>query len=241
MIAQRHMHLYGTSREAFAEVAINSRHNASTQPDARFRDPLSADEYFSSRMIAEPLCLYDFCMENDAAMAVIVTGADRARDLRHPPVYVMASAQGGRSDWGPILRTASVRDPSLFATAGHESVAGRLYAQAGIGPSDVDVALIYDHFSPAVILQLEDYGFCERGEGGDFVLSGAIRRDGTIPVNPHGGQLSHVYTLGMNHIKEAVEQLRGSAANQIAEAEVALVTGGPANIPTSATILRSGR
>lgn len=239
MIAQRHMHLYGTTREAFAEVAINSRNNAVTQPDARYRTALTADEYFAARMIAEPLCLYDFCMENDAAMAVIVTSAERARDLRRRPVYVMGSVQGGRSDWGPILRTATVRDPELFATSGHQSIAERLYGETGSGPDDVDVALVYDHFSPAVILQLEDYGFCARGEGGPFVLSGAIRRQGSIPVNPHGGQLSQVYTLGMNHIREAVYQLRGEAANQISGAEIALVTGGPANIPTSGTLLRS--
>jgi acetyl-CoA acetyltransferase len=128
---------------------------------------------------------------------------------------------------------------AVFASAGAELVARRLYAQAGIVPQDIDVALIYDHFSPFVILQLEDYGFCLRGEGGPFVESGAIRQTGSIPVNPHGGHLSEAYVIGMTHIREAVEQLRGQAVNQIAGARFALVTGGPAPIPMSGAILRN--
>jgi acetyl-CoA acetyltransferase len=127
----------------------------------------------------------------------------------------------------------------IFATGGGEPIAKRLYAAAGIGPKDIDVALVYDHFSPLVIIQLEDYGFCARGEGGPFVESGAIRKDGVIPTNTHGGHLSEAYVIGMTHIREAVEQLRGAAVNQVKDARFALVTGGPSPNPMSGAILRS--
>jgi acetyl-CoA acetyltransferase len=111
----------------------------------------------------------------------------------------------------------------------------------GLGPKDIDVALLYDHFSPLVIMQLEDYGFCKRGEGGAFVESGAIRLGGSLPINPHGGHLSEGYVVGMTHVREAVEQLRGTAVNQIKNARTALVTGGPAPIPMTGAILRNER
>jgi acetyl-CoA acetyltransferase len=127
----------------------------------------------------------------------------------------------------------------LFATSGHGSVAARLYEMARFGPEAIDVAQIYDHFTSQVLMQLEDYGFCRRGEAGDFVASGAIRLDGSLPVNTDGGQLSCGYVWGMTHIREAVLQLRGTAVNQVENAEVALVTGGPSNIPVSGLILRN--
>ena len=126
----------------------------------------------------------------------------------------------------------------MFASSGHRPVARRLFERAGVGTSDVDVALLYDHFSPLVILQLEDYGFCGVGEGGPFVADGNTRLGATIPVNTHGGHLSEAYIIGMTHVREAVEQLRGTAVNQVKGAEIALVTGGPASLPVSATLLR---
>jgi acetyl-CoA acetyltransferase len=127
---------------------------------------------------------------------------------------------------------------AYFASSGNAPIAKRLYEQAGIGADDIDVALLYDHFSPMVLMQLEDYGFCGKGEGGPFVESGAIRYDGgSIPVNTHGGQLSEAYIIGMTHIMEGVEQMRGTAINQVADAELALVTGGPASLPVSGLIL----
>jgi acetyl-CoA acetyltransferase len=127
----------------------------------------------------------------------------------------------------------------IFATAGHQQVAARLYERAGVTSSDVDVALFYDHFSPMVLFQLEDYGFCGRGESGPFVADGHIRWPaGSIPVNTHGGHLSEAYVLGMTHVVEGVEQLRGTAVNQVPDAEVALVTGGPSHVPLSALLLR---
>lgn len=237
LLARRHMHVHGTRREAFAEVVMASRQYASTRPEAIRRRPLTLDEYMAAPMLADPLCRLDFCLETDGALAFIVTSGERARDLAQRPVYIAASAHCGSRDWGRSFFWFNMPD-AVFTSSGAEPVARRLYAQAGIAPKDIDVALIYDHFSPLVILQLEDYGICARGEGGPFVESGAIRQTGSIPVNPHGGHLSEAYVIGMTHIREAVEQLRGQAVNQVAGAEFALVTGGPAPIPMSGAILR---
>ena len=238
ILARRHMHLYGTKREHFAEVAISTRANAGTRPSALMREPLTLDQYFDARMISDPLCLYDYCLECDGAVAVVTTSAARARDLRQPPVYVMATAHGGHGRWGQAITWMNMPD-DYFASSGHRPVAQRLYAMAGVGPDDVDVAELYDHFTPMVLMQLEDYGFCGVGEGGPFVEAGSVRwPDGRLPVNTHGGNLSEAYIIGMTHVKEAVEQLRGSAVNQVAGAEIALVTGGPASIPVSSILLR---
>ena len=233
------MELYGTKREHLAEVAISQRENAIRRPTALRRDPLTLDEYFNARMIADPLCLYDFTMESDGAVAAVVTSAERARDLRHPPVYIAGSAHGGMGRWGSAIFTYFQMPDEYFASSGNRPVAKRMYEMAGMGPQDVDVALLYDHFSPLVIMQLEDYGFCPVGEGGPFVADGNIRwKGGSIPVNTHGGHLSEAYIIGMTHIREAVEQLRGTAVNQVDGAEVALVTGGPSGLPVSGTLLR---
>jgi acetyl-CoA acetyltransferase len=238
LLAQRHMHLYGTKREHFAEVAISQRINALTRPKALHKTPLTLEDYFNARMISDPLCLFDYTMESDGAVAVVTTSADRAKDLRHPPIYVMASAQGGDGRWGGGITWMGMPD-DLFATAGEGAIARSLYERAGVGPPDVDVALLYDHFTPMVLMQLEDYGFCKPGESGPFVAEGNIRFDGgSIPVNTHGGNLSEAYIIGMTHVKEAVEQLRGTAINQVPDAEIALVTGGPSSIPVSGILLR---
>jgi len=237
VLARRHMHTYGTRREAFAEIAISQRENARNRPTAIMRDPLTLDDYFNARMIADPLCLYDFCLETDGAIAVITTTLDRARDLRQKPVRVLAAAHGGSRDWGRAFAWMGMPEET-FASSGHAAIAKHLYRRAGVTPADIDVALLYDHFSPMVLMQLEDYGFCPKGEGGPFVESGAIRyKGGSIPVNTHGGQLSEAYIIGMTHIREAVEQLRGTAVNQVPNAELALVTGGPASLPVSGLIL----
>jgi acetyl-CoA acetyltransferase len=238
VLARRHMHLYGTRREAFGEIVVSQRENALNRPKAIRRTPLTLDDYFKSPMLADPLCRLDFCLETDGAVAVITTTADRAKDCRQKPVYVHAAAHGGRREWGRAFAWMGMPD-EYFASSGHKPIADRLYAKAGVGPKDIDVALIYDHFSAMVLMQLEDYGFCEKGEGGPFVESGAIRyKGGSIPVNTHGGQLSEAYIIGMTHILEGVEQLRGVAINQVQDAELALVTGGPAHLPVSGLILR---
>ena len=238
LVARRHMHQYGTTREHFAEVAISTRANAVRRDTALMREPLTLEDYFGARMISDPLCLYDFCLECDGAVAVVTTSLERARDLRHPPVLVSGSAHGGAGRWGQAITWLGMPD-DYFASSGHRPLAPRLYSMAGVGAEDVDVALIYDHFSPMVILQLEDYGIAPIGEGGPFVADGNIRwPDGRVPVNTHGGNLSEAYIIGMTHVREAVEQMRGTAVNQVEGAEVALVTGGPASLPTSSLILR---
>jgi acetyl-CoA acetyltransferase len=239
VLAQRHMYQYGTKREHFAEVAISTRNNAMNRETALMRKPMTLDDYFDARMIADPLCLFDFCLECDGAVAVITVRADRAKDLQRAPIFVASSANGGAGRWGQAITWFGMPD-EYFASSGHRTVAADAYRMAGVGPRDIDVALLYDHFSPMVIMQLEDYGFCPIGEGGPFVAEGNIRYGtGSLPVNPHGGNLSEAYIIGMTHVKEAVEQLRGTAVNQVDGAEVALVTGGPASIPVSNLILHN--
>jgi acetyl-CoA acetyltransferase len=238
LLARRHMHLYGTTREHFAEVAIRLRQNALTHPDALMRRALTREDYFAAPMIADPHCLFDFCLESDGAIAVIVTSAERARDLRRPPAYVLASAHGGSRDWGRSIYWMNMPD-EVFASSGHATVAARLFQMAEVTPADIDCAQIYDHFTSQVIMQLEDYGFCGKGEGGPFVASGAINlRTGSLPLNTDGGQLSCGYVWGMTHVREAVEQIRGTAINQVPDVQLALVTGGPSVVPVSGLILR---
>jgi len=239
LLTRRHMELYGTKREHLAEVCISQRENAIRRPTAIRQDPLTLDEYFDARMISDPLCLFDYTMETDGAVAAVVTSAERAQDLRQKPVYIGGSAHGGAGRWGSAIFTYFQMPDEYFASSGNRPVAKRMYEMAGMGPEDVDVALFYDHFSPMVIMQLEDYGFCPIGEGGPFVADGNIRwKGGSIPVNTHGGHLSEAYIIGMTHVREAVEQLRGMAVNQVPDAEIALVTGGPASLPVSGTLLR---
>jgi len=238
ILTRRHMHLYGTKREHMAEVAISQRNYAMTRPTALHRAPLTLDAYFDARIISEPMCLFDYTVESDGAVAAVITSAERARDLRQPPVYIMGSAHGGMGRWGTAIFGYFQQPDEYFASSGHRPVAQRMYEMAGVTPDDVDVALLYDHFSPMVLMQLEDYGFCGIGESGPFVAEGNLRIGGRMPTNTHGGHLSEAYIIGMTHVREAVEQLRGVAVNQVPNAEIALVTGGPASLPVSGTLLR---
>jgi acetyl-CoA acetyltransferase len=237
MVAQRHMHLYGTTRDHFAEVAISTRDNAIRRPTALMRKPLTIDDYYGGRMISDPMCLFDYCLENDGAVAVVTTSMERATDLRQPPVRILAGAMGGEGRYGQSVGWMNAPD-DYFASSFSRAVAEDLYARAGLTPQDVSVALLYDHFAPMVLLQLEDFGFCARGESGAFVAEGNIRwQSGSLPLNTHGGNLSEAYIMGMTHVKEGVEQLRGTAVNQVEDASIALVTGGPASLPVSAILL----
>ena len=239
LIAQRHMHEYGTTREHFAQVAMTVRKNAVGHPDAIMQQPMTRDDYFNAPMISDPHCLFDCCLESDGAVAVVLTSAERARDLKQAPVLVHASAHGAARDWARALYWMNMPGDA-FPSSGHASIAARMYSKSDIKAKDIDVAQIYDHFSSQVIMQLEDYGFCEKGEGGSFVESGAIRFDGgSLPINTDGGQLSGGYIWGISHIREAALQLRGTAHNQVSAARAALVTGGPSNLPVSGLILRS--
>jgi acetyl-CoA acetyltransferase len=168
----------------------------------------------------------------------VTTSAARARDLRHRPIYISASAMGGDGRWGRGASWMGMPD-DIFATGPARPVARALYGRAGVGPADVDVALFFDHFTPAVLAQLEMFGFCAEGESGAFVADGNIRwPSGSLPVNTHGGNLSEAFIVGMTHVKEAVEQLRGTAVNQVRGAEVALVGGTATTLPVSSLILR---
>ncbi|MBM4238091.1 MAG: thiolase [Gammaproteobacteria bacterium] len=237
LLARRHMHEFGTTREHFAMVALNARANAQTNSEAAMHGrPMTREDYFAAPMIADPHCLFDFCLENDGAVATVVTSVERARDLRQQPVQVLGAVHGGARDWGRAIYWMNMPD-GCFARSGHSALAAELYGRAGIGPADLDVAQIYDHFTSQVLIQLEDYGLCAKGEGGPFVASGAIARGGALPVNTDGGQLSCGFIWGMTHVREAVLQLRHTAANQIAGAELALVTGGPSSLPVSGLIL----
>ncbi|HEY8523839.1 MAG TPA: hypothetical protein VIL48_02675 [Acidimicrobiales bacterium] len=233
--AQRHMALYGTTIDHFAEVAINARRNAVNNPDARFRTEITREEHHASRLIAEPLRLLDCCMESDGAAALIVTTPERAADLRATPVRVRAVSTSHERKWG-IGGFNQLGE--AFVSTGHRPAAAELYRRAGLGPDDVDVALFYDGFTPSVIMSLEDWGFCPIGEGGPFVAEGAIRREGRLPVNTHGGNLAEVYLQGITHLLEGVRQLRGESCNQIPGAEVALYASGVGAAPGGGVLLR---
>ncbi|MFC4295827.1 thiolase [Novosphingobium tardum] len=245
VLARRHMHLYGTKPEAFQEIVQGTRANAYNRPKAIRKNPLSDEEYQKSPMLADPLRRLDFCLETDGAVAVVTTTMDRAKDCRHKPAVVHGVAHGGQREWGRAFAWMGMPDPH-FASSGHKFVADRIWDQTGLSAKDMDVALIYDHFSPMVLMQLEDYGFCAKGEGSDYVLGGRVRYDaatgrgvnGGVPVNTHGGNLNEAYIIGMTHIVEGVEQVRGTAINQVKDAEFALVSGGPASLPVSGMILR---
>lgn len=231
MAAQRYLHAYGLTPEAFGQVAVAGRRYAAANPAAYFHGrPITLADHAASRPIVEPLRLLDCCQETDGGQAFVVTSVERARDLRHPPAVVTAAAQGaGRAQ---EQMTSFYRD-DLTGLPESAVVARRLWRTSGLGPADVDVAILYDHFTPFVLTQLEEFGFCGRGEAADFVAAGRL------PLNTHGGQLGEAYLHGMNGIAEAVRQLRGTAVNQVPGAARALVTAGT-GVPTSGLILTTG-
>lgn len=235
---RRHMHLYGTTSEQLGLLAVTFREHASRNPRAVMgARPMTLEDHQASPMIADPHRLFDCCLESDGACAVVVTSRERARDLAKPPVEILASEQGAPKGYafGPFSN-ANIPD-ELYATGGCEEMAGRLWAKAGVGPGDVDVAQIYDHFTGCVLMQLEDYGFCKRGEGGPFIESGALSwHGGSLPTNTHGGSLSEAYIHGLNHVVEGTRSLRGESTSPVENAEVCLVTSG-ACVPSSAVLL----
>jgi len=234
MVASAYMHRYGVTEEHLGAVALTQRAYAAANERALMRTPLTYEDYLASRWVAEPFRLLDCCLETDGAVAILVCSAERARDLARRPALIRAAAWGG----GQTL--LSNRQPEA-GTSSAARMAPRLFGIAGLTPGDIDLAMIYDCFTAAVPLQLEDYGFCAKGEGGEFVLSGATALGGSLPVNTHGGFLSEGYVHGWNHIAEAVQQLRGAAGErQVAGADIALSTGAPGYVGgvTSALILR---
>jgi acetyl-CoA acetyltransferase len=234
MVARRYMHEYGATSEDFGRVTVADRRHAAANPNAWFyQRPVTLAEHQASRWIAEPLRLLDCCQESDGAVAVVVTALDRARDLRHRPAVIRAAAQGAGPD--QFTMTSYYRD-DLAGLPEMGVVARELWRRAGITPADVRTAILYDHFTPYVLLQLEELGFCARGEAKDFIADGAIELGGRLPVNPHGGQLGEAYIHGMNGIAEAVRQVRGTSVNQVPGDAPVLVTAGT-GVPTSGLIL----
>ncbi|MBC3192972.1 transporter [Pseudonocardia sp. C8] len=221
LLCRRHMHEFGTTREALGTVALTMRRHAQLNEHAQMHGrELTWEQYLSAPVIADPYLRYDCCLETDGAAAVIVSSVARARDAVHAPVRI-ASVVEGHPDSADDL--ANRRD---FFNTGLTKAAPRGFGIAGLTPADVDVALVYDCFTFEVIQQLEEAGFCDRGEGGPFVTEGNIALDGSLPVNPHGGLLSEGHVAGMNHVVEAVHQLRnGCGARQVPGARVAAVTG----------------
>lgn len=234
--ARRHMHEFGTTSAQFGAVAVASYANAQRNPRAvMYGRPLSLEQHQASRIIADPYRLYDCCQESDGACAVVVTSSERARDLRQPRVLITAGAQGMEPGDG-IERQS--RPAPLWTTAGQRSVARRLYRDAGIGPEDIDVAQVYENFTGQVVMALEDFGFCKRGEGGPFVESGAIDwPDGRLPINTSGGNLAEAYLHGLSLVIEGARQLRGTSTSQVESATCCLVVGGPSAPPSSALVL----
>lgn len=219
-MARRHMELYGTTVEHFGEVAVACREHAILNGNALMTKPITLADHRDSRMIADPFRLLDCSLESDGGAAVIVSSAERARDARHRRVFIAGVAAGHPDSPGSITQRPDI------TSLGIAKAAPRAFAMAGVTHSDIDVAEIYDCFTYAVIRQIEDMGFCERGEGGPFVSDGRLKLGGALPTNTHGGLLSQAHVWGLNHVVELVRQLRGDGgAAQVASAEVGLVTG----------------
>ena len=219
-LATRHMHEYGTTSAQFGAIAVAQRQWANLNPEAQYFDrPLTIEQHQASRFVIEPLHLPDCCLQSDIGASYVVTTAERARGLKKPPVYVMGIGAGdqGREQWWE--KTNYTQLDSTFAR-------DKAFRTAQVNLQDIDVAELYDCFTPEVLLYYEDYGWCRKGEGGAFAESGATAPGGSIPVNTYGGQLSGWYLFDFGHVIEAVRQLRGECeARQVAGAEVALTNG----------------
>lgn len=219
-MAMRHMQLYGTTVEHFGEVAVACREHALLNDNAIMKKPITLEDHRNSRLIAEPFRLLDCSLESDGGAAVIVSAAERAKDLRHRRVFISGVAVGHPDS------PASITQRPDMTSLGLGKAAPRAFRMAGVTPADIQVAEIYDCFTYAVIRQLEDMGFCAKGEGGPFVADGRLRLGGALPTNTHGGLLSQAHIWGLNHIVELVRQLRGHGGRaQVPGAELGLVTG----------------
>jgi acetyl-CoA acetyltransferase len=238
MFATRMMHEHGIASEDFGRVAVAARRHAATNPAAHFYGkPITLEDHQASRWIVEPLHLLDCCQETDGGQAILVTSLERARDLRQPAAVIAAAAQGMADDQ-QMMR--SFFRESLVGLPEMATCARQIWETSGLGPDDVQTAVIYDHFTPFVLPQLEEFGFCKPGEAKDFIRDGGIELGGRLPINTHGGQLGEAYLHGMNGIAEGVRQVRGSSVNQVDDVEHVLVTGGT-GVPTSALLLGRDR
>ncbi|MEE9285709.1 MAG: transporter [Dehalococcoidia bacterium] len=218
-MAKRHMHLYGTTSLQFAEVSVAMRKHASMQSNAQMKELITIEDHQNSPMLADPFRLLDCCLQTDGAAACVITTPERAKDLKKPPVYI-----SGFGEAHPDSPSSITQRPDM-TTFGIAKLAPRVFEMAGITPKDIDVAELYDCFTFTVINQIEDIGFCGKGEGGGFVEGGRIQIGGDLPVNTHGGLLSQGHIMGMNHVVEGIKQVRGTSDVQVKDAEVALVSG----------------
>ena len=233
MIAQRYMHLSGATSKDFGVVSVADRKHAANNPKAYFYGkPITIEDHQNSRWIAEPLRLLDCCQETDGGVALVVTTPERAKDLKHRPAIIEAAAQGP-------ARTST----RWSVTTGRSSGCPRWAWWAGssgsspaCNPTDIQTAILYDHFTPFTLIQLEELGFCGKGEAKDYIADGAIEIGGRLPINTHGGQLGEAYIHGMNGIAEGVRQLRGTSVNPVPDVEHVLVTAGT-GVPTSGLVL----
>lgn len=213
MMASRHMHLYGTTNDHLGTVAATFRRHAALNPKAVMREPFTLEDYHRSRYVVEPLHLLDYCLINDGGVALIITSAERARDLARPPVYISGFGQA-------TALAGSTFPPEDFWRAPGQAVAKSVHAMTGLGPSDMDALMIYDNFTPTVLFSLEAFGFCPVGESGPWVAEGHLALDGRFPTNTNGGHLSESYMQGWGLNAEAVRQLRGDCgARQVEDAK----------------------
>ncbi len=233
--ARRYMETYGVTNADFAPIAVVDRKHAATNPDAWFHGrPITVEDHQSSRWIVEPvLRLLDCCQESDGGVAIVVTSTERARDLRQVPAVIEAAAQGATFDGESM--TSYYRD-DLTGLQEMGAVARRLWSMSGLSPADIQTAFLYDHFTPFVLMQLEELGFCGRGEAKEFATVENLSIGGRLPINTNGGLLGEAYIHGMNGITEGVRQVRGTSHNQVDAVEHVLVTSGT-GVPTSGLIL----
>ncbi len=236
MRAMRVMHEHGIKQEAFRAVALASYQHAQTNPRAvMYGRPLTAEAYDESRWIAEPFHLYDCCLENDGAAALVLVAAERAPDSRHPPVYLLGAAQGSERRAG----AGSHNNPD-YATASFKTVAPRMYEMAGVKPQDVDVVQSYENFTGGVVMSLIEHGFFSYEEANEFcTLENFSAPNGSLPLNTSGGNLAECYMHGLELQLEAVRQIRGTSTAQVPGAKIALVGSGPMVTPVSDMILGS--
>jgi 17-hydroxy-3-oxo-4-pregnene-20-carboxyl-CoA lyase len=233
--AQRYMSTYGVTNRDFGRISVVDRAHAARNPNAWFYGrPITLEDHQNSRWVVEPvLRLLDCCQESDGGVAMVVTSVARARDLPRPPAVITAAVQGAAYD-GEIM-TSYYRD-DITGLPEMGVVAEKLWRDSGLKPSDIQTAFLYDHFTPFVFVQLEELGFCGRGEAKEFATIENLSLGGTLPINTNGGLLGEAYIHGMNGITEGVRQVRGTSCNQVERVEHVLVTSGT-GVPTSALIL----
>jgi acetyl-CoA acetyltransferase len=227
LAAQRYLETYGATNEDLGRVSVVLRKHAATNPAAWFyQRPITLEDHQRSRWIVEPvLRLLDCCQESDGGVALVVTSLERARDLRQPPVRILGAAHSMPYNV-EIITNYYHGDLAFMPEAA--GVAKKLWARTGLSPRDIDVAMLYEAFTPQILKQLEAFGFCGRGEAKEFVKDGHLELDGSAPLNPNGGLLGEAYIHGMNNVAEGVRQVRGSSVNQVKDVRHVLVSSGTA-------------